>query len=79
MAIKYTFICDGCDRSITTSAPDEPTGWGEVRIALEDFTNWKSGGSKSRIFRPLLCGDCQIRAAEKADPKLWVRAEKVGT
>lgn len=75
MGRKYIFICDGCDKERTAEQDVLPSEWADVRIALEGFRPWIMG-SEGRISDRVLCENCQIRAAELAEPKEWPRKEK---
>lgn len=77
MARKYTYICDGCGHEVTTDRAAPPGYWTEVNITLDGFTNWRSGGGPTMTFYGLLCGQCQLRAADLADPAKWEKPGEV--
>lgn len=78
MARSYTFTCDGCDYTTTTSDDEIPSHWAEVTVRLTGLTNWVSGGGAHRSFYPLLCPTCQIILTDRLNPKIWIRADKEG-
>lgn len=76
MARKFMFICDGCDSELTRTQVDLPSNWADATVIVDGLTNWITGGGRRIDQTFLLCSQCQIILAERANPGKWVRPEK---
>lgn len=73
--IKTVWVCDGCDESRTMNGPSD---WKAIEISVSGFSGYPvSDGSNLDEARFELCPSCQRTLADRINPKLWPRVEKV--
>lgn len=72
MSRHLRWACDGCDCEESTDADKQPIGWSTITVALGGFRYNFTRGNAAIDFD--LCGLCQGRLIEQANPRRWPRA-----
>jgi len=77
MGKEFHFTCDGCGIDRKNKDGKLPSGFADISVTAEGFTNWVSGGGKTVSLTVLLCGSCQIDYASHLSPATWPNAKPV--